>query len=378
MKIKIRVLHIAQDDKFFDSVFATWEHNELFLNSAIFVTDKPEYQFQRIKSHDSVELLWNHKMVKDRLERNDYDIVFFYSMPSSNFSLFKYIPKDKILIWWGWGFDLYDEYPGISPLIKLDLFKPLTDAYKPPTSNNIIHYLSRLRFALKKPLIERKRSQIISRIDYFQPVVRSEYNLMCKNVKCFRAKEFYYKLYGCYEYVTQTKLAKGNILLGNSATPTNNHLDVLQYVLKYKHPEQKIIIPLNYGNSDYRDWLKARIHDDSIVPIYDFLPKDEYFEIVNSCTYAIFGTIRQQAMGTINQALRRGVKVFLYKDSVAYQNHKELGYAIYAIEDMDSHSLINPLSVKELEQNRIASEKENMRRLAVYESCCKDFISKIQ
>ena len=72
----------------------------------------------------------------------------------------------------------------------------------------------------------------------------------------------------------------------------------------------------------------------------------------------MIGTIRQQAMGNIQYALSKGVKVFLYKDSIAYINYKKLGYVVFAIEEMTLESLSTPLSKKEIEQNIQASQKE--------------------
>ena len=77
-------------------------------------------------------------------------------------------------------------------------------------------------------------------------------------------------------------------------------------------------------------------------------------------------------MGNISFALSKGIKVFLYKDSVAYQNHKELGYAIYAIEDMTPESLSTPLSLEEMEQNRQVVLKQWKRKQGVFDACIEE------
>ena len=64
-------------------------------------------------------------------------------------------------------------------------------------------------------------------------------------------------------------------------------------------------MPLSYGDEKYRDWLRKQINDNDVVQLFDFMPKNEYFEIVNNCSYALFGSIRQQAIGNINYAIKK-------------------------------------------------------------------------
>ena len=194
-----------------------------------------------------------------------------------------------------------------------------------------------------------------------------------KKNRYFRAKEFYSKTINGLFGPTEPKDKNGNILLGNSATSWNNHLDVLKVVLATKQKEQKIIIPLNYGNMKYKKWLLPKIKSSDVIILNDFMPPKEYFDIVNSCSYAVFGMIRQQAMGNINYALSKGIKVFLYENSVIYQNHKELGYAVYAIDEINKDSFSSSLTSQEIEQNIIASKREYERRIDIYNKCIEDF-----
>ena len=362
----IRILHITPDSKFFDFVIKKWEENEDFENKAIFLTNDRDYKFKYIKKIEKIEILWNSKMIKRRLSSGDYDVAFFHSLPEGLYRYLYYIPHNKIVIWWGWGFDLYQCKTGMPPLINLDLYKPLTLKYikRFPKIKEI--WLN-LFYYLIKPIRIKWRKYAISRIDYFQPVVRGEYPMMC-NVKNFRAKEFYPKTVGKAYDKESLKDNKGNILLGNSATPTNNHLDVLRIIRKYKQDGQKIIIPLNYGQEKYKTWLTPYLKNPDIMTLTDFLPSDKYFELVENCSYAVFGTIRQQALGNITHALRKGIKVFLYQDIVVYKTLKDSGYAVYAIEDMSEDSLLIPLSKEEMLQNINASQKEIARRQATYET----------
>ena len=170
----------------------------------------------------------------------------------------------------------------------------------------------------------------------------------------------------------------GNILLGNSGTSTNNHLDVLEVVSKYKSDEQDVIIPLNYGDPKYIHWLRPRLEGYDATPLYDFLPRDQYFSFVKQCSYCCFGVIRQQAMGNISFCLREGLKVFLYRDSVVYKGLKTLGFVVFAIEEIDENSFKIPLTEKEMRQNLETFKKEVKRREDIHDKCMQELLDKFQ
>ena len=65
----------------------------------------------------------------------------------------------------------------------------------------------------------------------------------------------------------------------------------------------------------------------------DFIPKEEYFRIIDQCGVAIFGHVRQQAVGNISHMLLKGKKVFLYKDSIIYKSFTSLNYKLFSLED---------------------------------------------
>ena len=81
------------------------------------------------------------------------------------------------------------------------------------------------------------------------------------------------------------------------------------------------------------------------------LPLGEYEELTSYCTHAIFGTLRQQALGNIFNCFRTGVKVYLFRDSMNYRQFKKDGFIIFAIEDMDHESLATPLTRSEAFRN---------------------------
>ena len=209
------------------------------------------------------------------------------------------------------------------------------------------------------PFVKR---MILRRIDYFFPVIHAEYKLMSK-VPGFHAKEFF------LPRLDPSKMkhsdgpvndAEGAIQIGNSASNYCNHLDVWEHIKQYVPSNRKVVIPLSYGDKSYASYVKGVIkaEHENFEPMDRFLPEEEYFNIVNECTYLVHGAIRQHAMGNINKALIAGRKVFLFKDSLIYKHLKANGYVVFTIEDIDESSFTTPLTEEEFWHNIDARKNE--------------------
>lgn len=370
---RIRILHVVPDDKFIDGPLSKFEEDRRFDNKYVMMVDSPDYRIKLIKNSTQIKLLYNTTMIKEELQRVDYDVVFFYSL--TDYHLINYIPDDKIVIWWGWGFDVY----GKDRYIDIPLYKPITQHY----INEKISFIGALinhvkSMSLYYYLRDGNRKKAIKRIDYFYPVIHAEYELMQK-VEGFRAHEFYSPGRGNYSTTKKDETFpyhRKSIVIGNSATETNNHLDAWNIVKKYVSQDTTVFFPINYGNMEYADMLTREIRSDAnnLVFIREFLPKEDYFEIVDTCSYAIFGVLRQQAMGNIYRCLAKGVKVFLYKDSIPYKYLKELGCVVYALEDVDENSFNKPLTIEQMKVNRQCLIKETKMTVDI----CNRVISEIQ
>lgn len=376
MERRLRVLHITPDDKFFDKVFGAWEKNEDFENKALFYAPKKKYQFKYIKRIDALEIYYNKKDVINRLQAADYDVVFIHSMPATFYRFVSRIPRDRVVIWWGWGYDIYGRNAGLPPIVDINLYRKKTLGFVNKLEFSPRTIIKTMAYSIFRRMLSRQQSEAISRVDYYQPVVKLEYELV-RHFKHFRAKEFYYKTAVPKVEDYNPRPAAGTILIGNSVTPSNNHLDVLDVVKRYKQTEQSILMPLSYGNDKYKRWLKPYLQNSDIMPLYDFMSRDDFFKLLADCSYAVYGTIRQQALGNIKKALSKGIKVFLYRDSVTYRNFIDLGVVVFAIEDMTEESLRTPLTLEEMEQNNKALLAEYSRRMTVYQVAIEEIKSHV-
>lgn len=378
--IKIRIIHIAKDDKFFDGVYDAFESDERLENEAVLeVKCVEEYRFKRIERSEQVQLVDRDGM-KTILTKGEYDVVFFYSLAMHQYDYLLWIPQEKKVIWWCWGVELYENSDGTTPFIPIRLFQPQTAALRKIIRSDTHGWKHFLKIHLQRHYRDYKRSRIISRIDYFQPVIPLEYQLMC-NVTGFRAKEFYYpQCFMTYKVDTSVEHSpEGAVLMGNSSSETNNHLDVWDSVKDSIPSGRRIILPLNYGNMEYAEVISNRITSDrhELMFLRDFMPREEYWNLIDGCSYAVFGVLRQQAMGNIFHCLMMGLKVFLYRDSLVYRFLKDWGYAVFAIEEIDENSFKTPLTEHELRLNADAFAKETVYVEQVRDAAFKEIINRV-
>lgn len=148
-----------------------------------------------------------------------------------------------------------------------------------------------------------------------------------------------------------------NILLGNSATVTNQHEEALFFLKKYAEEDIKIITPLSYGDKEYAEKIISLGKDlfgDKFVPLTDYMSRDEYYEILNIVDVAIFNNDRQQATGNITALLYLKKKVYLRTDTSMWDEwvNKE-GYILHDIRDVEKEEFLAfcNMDVLELNQN---------------------------
>lgn len=129
-----------------------------------------------------------------------------------------------------------------------------------------------------------------------------------------------------------------NILLGNSADPSNNHIDALERLLPFKDQAIKIYAPLSYGDQNHAKIVISQgkaWFGDKFVPMTDFMPFEQYLEFLKSLDIAIFNHQRQQAMGNIITLLGMGKPVFMRSDVSHSLFLKSLGIKLNDFEQLE-------------------------------------------
>jgi len=151
-----------------------------------------------------------------------------------------------------------------------------------------------------------------------------------------------------HEYVLKLLEKKGKfvpkiqtrILIGNSATASNCHIEVLDKLKKFKNEEIEIICPLSYGDKAYAEKVIAygqRIFGRNFCPLLDLLEQNDYIDVLDSVDIGIFNNNRQQALGNIYVLLELGKKVYLRKDTSMWSRMvKVLDEKIFDVSEIES------------------------------------------
>lgn len=130
-----------------------------------------------------------------------------------------------------------------------------------------------------------------------------------------------------------------NIQIGNSADPSNNHIEILEKLLPFKSSNICIYAPLSYGckaNAEKVISTGRELFGEKFQPITQSMPFERYVEFLSSIDIAIFNHKRQQAMGNTITLLGMGKTVYLRSDTTQWMLFKEKDIVVKDIQDFSS------------------------------------------
>lgn len=354
----LKILNCVSDDKFIDGIIhsldATSErcHHEFAI-----ISEDNSSNFRYIKQKERVSVIKPSDFIS-YLNTGHFDALIIHGLRTPILNLLHLINKHVIVVWKAWGFDIYT-FPHIfDPFIRLDLYKPLTKKVisKPLLSrlrelHGFIYYIRHKKFI----------HRAISRINLFSGVLQCEYDMMSK-LNYFKAERIYYPYISLKSSSPQENYSSpgANILVGNSNDPSNNHLDIFEVLKQSDIGKRKIYCPLNYGgSSEYKQRVinaGKQYWGDAFVPLTTYLPHQEYFQIIKSCSITIFNHERQQALGNIYLALVNGCSIYLSQTSVNYRELSQQGYKLFdIIKDLPQLLVLND---SEIQINRSIAKRQ--------------------
>jgi len=361
---KPRYLHCLLDDKFIDGAITLFDADSSVDNDyVLFLPDDNTTGIQRMKSPKVTTDSYSNfpKRVLD------YDVVVLHNLKSLPLVEIANIPEPIKVVWLMWGFDFYNTEICDIPLFYSETKKART------LFNNLEGIRRRFIFLSKE---KKQYERALYRIDYFSGVFPYEYGLFkqLNRYPQIKAKplDYYYgstKFFIPEEPEQKLKNNHTNIIIGNSADPCNNTLDVFETIrdtLNVKDIEH-IIVPLSYGgNREFIAEVKKSGNTkwgEKFEPLDKFLPLDEYLSLISNCKCAIFFHERQQASDNVFMQLLYGARVFLSETSLMYQYLKKQGYVLFSLQK--DFSLINePLPYEEVMVNRrLLSENYSSSKL---------------
>ena len=182
-----------------------------------------------------------------------------------------------------------------------------------------------------------RRRRVIQEMGGLITYIKGDYDLACKHygVRGKHYESFMYTSNLYKDYNIKPKEHKTiNILVGNSADPSNNHLEVFEKLLQYKDEDIKIIVPLSYSSQENakKVIVKGReMFGDKFEPLTEYMPFEEYLKLLGKIDMAVFAHNRQQAMGNIITLLGLGKKVYIKNDITPWETFEDTGIKVFDV-----------------------------------------------
>jgi len=195
----------------------------------------------------------------------------------------------------------------------------------------------------------RQKKILIKNLKHFVTIVEGDYEYIKENYQAggFLHECFCYPSNAINESILQFAkyylniLSKSNInrtiniLVGNSATKYNNHLEIFEKLYSYSNEKIKIFVPLTYGDMKYAQEIieiGRNMFGDKFIPLREHMPYEDYLKFLSNIDIAIFAHNRQQALGNIIALLGMGKKVFLKSSTTHWKLFQKLDVKVFDLE----------------------------------------------
>lgn len=366
------IVHLCSDETFVDNCVID-VFNRLHPNKNTYIVISKNKELVYVKQKEQVILL--HPSDGKILNLcNQSSAVIVHLMTTDKAISVAKINKNITVFWYCWGIDFYNlsEFESSNfciyePITKKNVERLYYDTF----FKKIKHHLTFIRsiyFKLKRnfPIFYKTLDKAFNRVDFVSTIVPTEYALIKKTLPLKKSAKYIDFKYGSMEMLLgifyNKKFELGNkILIGNSCSFTNNHLDVFEHLNKL-NITRSIICPLSYGNFNNGEVVEKKgreLFAANFEALKEYVPLEEYVKITTSCSVMILNNRRQEAVGNILLGLYLGMRVFLNNKNPAYHYFKEQGIVLFDFyaDFKNTVECLSPLTTTERNQNRAVLAK---------------------
>ncbi len=349
-----KILHLATDAQFIDAAFFLYESVYPKGNDfLIILPDVKKYKIKYLSEANNYQYYTNNnktlKIISELVK--EYKVVVLHGFDFFKAQITKRNPNSTF-IWTLWGGEVYDSHKALKKKLRGEKTKQLKIGGTVKTILRPLYHLIKYRFKNNYNL------EALKNLDYLSVLHKEDFNLI-KNLKIISTKTQYIKFtYYPIEFIFKNnkdlKINNNNILLGNSGTPTNNHIEAFDIIKQLDLHNRKVITPLSYGYTDYINLIIKTGEKElgrNFKPLIEFLPLESYNNILQTCSIVVLNHYRQKAVGNILSSMWMGAKVFLDERNTFYQYLKRIGCIVFLIEELNNENL-NNLNSDQINHNR--------------------------
>lgn len=381
----MKILHLINDHQVIERKLLMFEQVFPESNEVLVFSESQEYK-HLVKYRQSVAInSSNLHEIANKYDFSciDYIVVHFMSFVKIDF--LRLIPNDIPVCWSIYGFDLYDQFADVLNLkvYYRSPYKYLNRGFLKLIFPSVFDYALYIK-TKDKHLLKRDRKKDL---DFIMNRVEALSGMPCdKHILELKYKRSYLSMPGGSYPLEETlgelygkPFARGNeIMLGNSASWSNNHLYALKFLKEYGVPSDcKIRLTLSYGgNKKYREVVESSFEKSfagQIIAIKDYMQLSEYNKSFMCLRLMIMPAWRQESVGTMIMGFYFGIKVIMSTHSPLYGTFKSAGFVLFSLEESTKETFYIPLSEEEKKRNRNLAE--NFYSLSKLESGIRDFFT---
>lgn len=358
-----KILHITTDNKFIAHALTTFENVYPGQNTVWMFANGHDGHVS--KNHRDLEFSFKDTFKPSFLKKlKGFDLVVLHGFDVFKYPLVALAPAGVKFAWLGWGYDYYDYIYGNPDDLLLADTLVLKNRCSRQSVQQRVYPVKLLKKIARKVIELGFRKKALKRIASISPVLKEDYDLLKSAGLLKPLPAFLPWNYGSLEesliknFIGQ-RVSGNKVLVGNSASFTNNHLEVFDLLKSVKDKselELDIISPLSYGDDCCLNAVKQKGVDcfgEHFQAITGFMSIDEYVSLLKQCGYAVMNHKRQQAVGNIVIMLYLGARVFLREENPTYQMLKSEGAIINTVDELAAQPglLKTPLTENEITKN---------------------------
>jgi len=329
-------LHIVPDSKFINTFSANLRELGILSQNRLIVASKKELKYvERTLPHAPLYSSRFKSIVGDTMQ---YEAVYIHLFSPL---MYRWVARNSFrqLNWMVWGADLYN-LPGI----KTDFYDTITKQQYSSQGKPLSEWLYLVKVWATN---SRFKDKAYAKIDNVLTWMTTEYAYAKSNIPSLRARHkfFFYENQIPYQKLdersAESRIINKDvplIMVGNSGYPTNNHLDVIDYIEKHGI-KADLCIPVSYGDKGYITFLKRKLasYSNGTVTFVDkFMDFDEYLNLLYSADAFVMNSIRPQGYGNVLMMLYLGKPVFMNERNISAQDLKKHGVVTSDWREMNS------------------------------------------
>ncbi len=353
-------IHFLPDNGFMDAFIENFEkvygHED---NIYLIVSGLTPWSLpikKRVKNNKVITLKYNSAEFKKLTVHKSVQVnlfIHYLTNEACNF-INTYVRSNYKVFWMFWGADMfmpvryfktkiYDE-------ISIEYLKHNHTFVK--TGNKFYDAIKAIKrseyFSLIDIIELRNRQKAISRVDVFCHYNKYDYILLktLYNTKAIFKEFFYYEFdYSSLDIIlnksSQDRLRqeiklknKLTIVLGNSASLSNNHISIIKLLASYDSSKFQVVCPLSYGDAKYGNYVAEygrKVLGNNFIILDKYLPKEDYLNFLNITDYGFYNHCRTEAAGNVFLMLTLNKKVFLNSNSNLLHYLKDNQVSIFDI-----------------------------------------------